>query len=89
MKMAMKFNMRNMIESRRTPSGERGSKDGWRRIGSKATMEVIRGTRAFKRRYISSDDGSIALPARVYKAALTPLKATVRDKARALLAGKF
>lgn len=45
--------------------------------------------RAFKRRYSASDEGSIALAARAYKAALTPLKLTVREMARGRLAGKF
>jgi hypothetical protein len=52
-------------------------------------MEEMRGIEAFKRRYIAFDDEPIALPARVYRAALTPLKAIVRDKARGRLAEKF
>ena len=48
-----------------------------------------RGISAFKRRYMALDEGSIALAARVYKAALTPLKLTVNEIARGRLAGKF
>jgi hypothetical protein len=58
-------------------------------MGISDTTEVMRGIKAFKRRYISFDDESIALPTRAYRAALTPLKAIVRDKARGRLAGKF
>lgn len=80
---------RNMRESRRTPSGGRGSKGGWRRIGMIAVKETMSGIRAFKRRYSSGEAGLIALYARVYKAALTPLKLTVRERASDLFAGKL
>lgn len=89
MRTAKKFNTMNIRESRRTASGGRGSNDGWQRIGRSAAMEVIRGMTAFKRRYSASDDGLIDFAARVYSAALTPLKLTVRDIARGRLAGKF
>lgn len=88
MRTAKKFNRRNTRESRRIASGGRGSNDGWRRIGKSAAMEVRRGTTAFKRRYSASDDGLIEFAARVYSAALTPLKLTVRDMARGRFAGK-
>lgn len=63
--MAKKFKIRNTSESRLTASGGRGSKGGWRRIGMVAAMQTKRGTRAFKRRYNESDDGSIEFAARV------------------------
>lgn len=71
-----------MRESRRTPSGGRGSRLGWRRIGINAAVEVRRGMTAFKIRNKEVDDESIALTARLYKAALTPLKLTVSDIAK-------
>lgn len=63
-KMAMILSMRKMKESRLTPSGGRGSKEGCLRIGIKAAKEVMRGMRAFKRRYRAFEDGLIALSAR-------------------------
>ena len=65
MKMAKMFSMRNITEFLRTPSGGRGSTTGWRRIGTSAAKEVRRGTRALRRRYSASDEGSIELAARV------------------------
>ncbi|PON45720.1 hypothetical protein PanWU01x14_257120, partial [Parasponia andersonii] len=81
--------MRKIRESRRTASGGRGSTDGWRRIGISAAMEVRRGMIALRKRYKGLDDGLIALAARAYRAALTPLKLTVSDIARGWLDGKF
>lgn len=89
MRTAKKFSMRNIRESRRTASGGRGSKEGWRRIGGRATMEVRRGITAFRRRYSESEEGLMASAARAYSAALTPLKLTVREIARGRFAGKF
>lgn len=86
---AKKLRKRKMRESRRTAWGGRGSREGWRRIGISDTKEVRRGRRAFKRRYRGEEEGSIELAARVYKAALTPLKLTVREIARGRFAGKF
>jgi hypothetical protein len=63
--MAKKFKIKNISESRLTAAGGRGSKGGWRRIGITAAMQTRRGTRAFKRRYSESDEGSIELAARV------------------------
>lgn len=63
-KTAMKFKIRKIRESRLTPSGGRGSKEGCRRIGISAAKEVMRGMRALRRRYSSFEDGLIALPAR-------------------------
>lgn len=81
-KTARIFKKRKMTESRRTPSGGRGSREGCRRIGINAATEVIRGMTAFKMRYIVVEEESIASAARLYKAALTPLKLTVSDIAK-------
>ena len=48
----------------------------------RAAIEVMRGMTALRLRYKGLEDGLIALAARVYKAALTPLKLTVSDIAR-------
>ena len=50
---------------------------------------MIRGTSAFRKRYKLASPGSIALAIRVYRAALTPLKLTIKDSASARWAGKF
>ena len=81
--------MRKIRESRRTASRGRGSKEGWQRIGGRATMEVRRGIRALRRRYSAFEEGLMASAARAYRAALTPLKLTVREIARGRIAGKF
>lgn len=67
MKMARKLSTRNITEFLREASGDllRESKGGWRRIGTSATREVRRGTRAFRSRYSASDEGSIELAASV------------------------
>lgn len=86
---ARKFSSRNISWSRFTASLGRGSSEGCRKIGIRAAMDVKRGINALRRRYISFDDESNAFAARLYKAALTPLKLTVRDIARGRLVGKF
>lgn len=66
MKTAKMFSIRNMTEFLRAACGEgESNRGGWRRIGGSATMEVRRGTRAFKSRYSASDEGSIELAASV------------------------
>lgn len=86
---ARKFSSRNIRRSRLTASVGRWFTGGCLRIGIKAAMDVKRGINALRRRYRSLDDESNDLAARLYKAALTPLKLTVRDIAKGRLAGKF
>lgn len=85
----MRLRRRKMRESRRTASTGRGESGGWRRIGTRAKREVMRGIRELRRRYKGVEEESIAVAARAYKAALTPLKLTVREMASGRLEGKF
>lgn len=49
----------------------------------------MKGITALRRRYSVSEDGFMALVQRLYRAALKPLNATVREIARGRWAGKF
>lgn len=87
--MASKFNLRNVNCSCLTASGGRGSAGGWQRMGITAAMDVKRGMIALRRRYNLVDEGFSDFAARLYNAALTPLKLTVRARASGRVQGKF